>query len=154
VEADDDDVVSEGAPRQPRSRAARNEREIRVGEGSHDGYGLVAGSGKNGQLRLPPVPRQPVRIVNEQLTGPAQDVSLTNDVGQLLANRSQLHARNVAIRSLAATRYDEANAIALDPVVEGRVHSFELAVEGDRGIRAPEIDAAAVDDEAVELRKR
>src|SRR5688500_7735025 len=154
VKAEDDDVVGERINRRLDSSTARHERELIPGERSNDGDSFVARSREDRQLRLTSVPGEPVRVVNQQLAGPAQDVSLTNDVGQTLANRCQLHARNLAIHSLAAARNDETDAVALDPVVERGVHSLELAVQSDGSVRAAQVDAAAVDDEAVELRQR
>jgi hypothetical protein len=81
VESDDDDVVGQRAARQTGARPTRNEGEIGFGEGFYDGNRLVARSGKDSELRLASISGESVGIVDQQLTGPAEYVSLAYDVG-------------------------------------------------------------------------
>src|ERR1700687_5503449 len=108
MQSDDDDVGRERATGEPGACTAWDKWEALLCEEPDDCYRLVARAGENREPGLLSIARKPIRVVNEQLTRPTQDVSIAHDFRQAICDcgrvrpAGQGHSGNLAIRLLPA----------------------------------------------------
>ena len=92
VEAEQHDVVGEGAAGESRAGAAGDVADPALGEQPDDRDHLVARAGKNRERRLLPVAGKSVRFVDEELAHSREHVTLPNDVLEPSDHRVELHS--------------------------------------------------------------
>lgn len=82
MHSNDHDIVCQCPARETGPSTARHERNVQLGEQAHDGDSLIASSGENRQPGLPSISWQTVRVINQQLARPTEDMLLSYDIGQ------------------------------------------------------------------------
>jgi len=109
-------------------------------------YGLLTGAWNNSELRLPSITREAVGVVNQKLTRPVKNESLTDDAGQVARQLLSRHELKLRLR------HNDAQRVALDSIVDWGRHHLGFSVESDQNMGTPRIDREAIDEKRIDFR--